>query len=346
VVDVERLTGPLADALARQRDLFNAHFANARHGSSALDAAAFAEHLATTLDPIIRAVAQTLPEKIDEVTVALFDLSLELFELRLLGPEAKTPWVMAVWRELLPAAATAVAREPARLAASASNAIVNLATTPGARPRQWLDRWILIAAGCPDVTTLLDCGKVLAWQAGMAQYRASALEVVAQLMPSLAAAALGLPQDTAADSLSQVIERLKTDPWITAVGAVSRRKLTSPIRLVAMAGAFRGLGGPFLRPPTVAAGPAAIYASDGDSVWQLLADAYGAVFVGCDSKLFSPSTSSDAAIGPNGEIRWGSDCAQLENLAHPLSWACDATTLAVTLPTSHHVFLLGRAAEN
>jgi hypothetical protein len=343
---VERLTGPLADALARQREPLNARFADARRTCSTLDANALFEHLTGTLDPIVRAVAKVLPERVDAVTLALYELSLELFVARLLGPEAKTPCVAAVWRELLPVAAAPVAREPGRLAACTSNAIVNIAGTPGARPREWLDRMIAVAGQCPDTTTLLDCGKILAWQAGMAQYRAGALDTAAKLAPPLAATALGLPQNTAADVVRRAIATLKTDPWLTSVAALEQRESSSPIRFVAQAGAFRGFGGPFIRPPTVSNGASGIFASDGDGVWQLLADAYGTVFVRADPRSMSPSGSSDPTVARSGEVRWGAERVRIAGLAHALSFAGDDHTLAVTLPTSHHVFLLARAAEN
>jgi hypothetical protein len=251
-----------------------------------------------------------------------------------------------VWRELLPVAAARVAREPGRLAACASNAIVNLSTTGGARPREWLDRMIGLAGKCADTTAMLECGKILAWQAGMAQYRTGALHTAATLRHELAAAALGLPQETLADEVSRTIERLKADPWLTSIAALGQADAPPIIRIVAQVGAFRGFGGPFIRPPKVVHDSGAIYALDGEGVWQLVADAYGANLIRTNPRDFPPSGSNGATIGRNGDVRWGTDRARFPNLTHPVSSAGDDHTLAVTLPTSHHVFLIARSAGN
>ena len=88
---------------------------------------------------------------------------------RLLGPEAKTPWVASVWKELLPVAALGGARAGSTGGMRLSNAIVNLVGDARARPRQWLERMNAIAGECPNVNDdCSECGKILAWQAGMA----------------------------------------------------------------------------------------------------------------------------------------------------------------------------------
>jgi hypothetical protein len=327
--------------------LFNAHFSDARRACSTLDATAFFEHLNGTLDPIVGKVADILPEKAESVTLALYDLSLELFVGRLLGPEAKSPWIASVWKELLPVAAPLVAREPARLAASVSNAIFNLAGMPGTRPRQWLERMNAITGECPNVNALLECGTILAWLAGMAQFREGALDVASALVPRLAAAALGLPRDAAEADVSLAIGRLKADPWLTTHAALGQGDAMPPVRIVAQVGAFRGFGGPFIRPPTVSTATGAIYVADGEGAWQMTADRYGTAFLRCDPPLI-PSTPAELmqTVSRRGDVRWGNDQIHLPQLAQATSVAANEHTLAVTLPTSHHVFLLARAAEN
>jgi hypothetical protein len=337
----------LADALARQRELLNARFSDARRACSTLDATAFFEHLTGALDPIVCRVADILPEKAEAVTLALYDLSLELFVGRLLGPEAKSPWIASVWKELLPVAAPLVAREPARLAASASNAIFNLSAMPGTRPRQWLERMNAIAGECPDVNAFLECGKIIAWLAGMAQFRDGALAAAASLAPRLAAGALNLPPETTEDDVTRAIGRLKADPWLTTLAALGKADATPPLRIVAQVGAFRGFGGPFIRPPTVSAAAGVIYVADGEGAWQMTADRYGTAFIRSDSPLIrSASTELTQTVSRRGDVRWGNDQIQLPQLAHASSVAANEHTLTVTLPTSHHVFLLARAAEN
>src|SRR6185503_17908466 len=63
VAAVERITGPLAEALARHREACNDKFAAATRKGGELDATAFLEHLAATVDPIVRSVAGLFAER-------------------------------------------------------------------------------------------------------------------------------------------------------------------------------------------------------------------------------------------------------------------------------------------
>src|SRR5688572_3978456 len=83
--------GPVADVLARRRDVFNAKFVAARHANPRLNAGAFLEHLATTVEPVVRAVHGAFAERAEAAAVALYELSLELFGLGLFGNDARQP---------------------------------------------------------------------------------------------------------------------------------------------------------------------------------------------------------------------------------------------------------------
>src|SRR5258708_8287582 len=170
------LSEPFAAALKADRETFNARFGARRMAGSAIDASAFLEHLATVVDPIVQDVARRFPERTRATVDQLYDLSLDLFGASLLGLQARMPEVDTVWRRLFPSLGQFLARDPARVAGSLSNAAWNLAQQPEARPDWWIDRMGDLSAACDGVDELLNCGKVLAWQAGMAQYRAAALE--------------------------------------------------------------------------------------------------------------------------------------------------------------------------
>jgi hypothetical protein len=297
------ITGPLADALKRGRQSFNARFVAAKP----IDAAAFQAHLTDTLDPIVQAVAAKFPERTDAVVEALYDLSLDLFRQNLLGPQAKYPVIVEAWKIFLPAIPTLVAREPNRIAASITNVLYNLATTPGARPNDWLK----LAAASPDFN--LSLAALLAWQCGLPQYRESVLDKA----PELA--------------------HLRTNPW----------NLNNPnpsLQLLAKAGAFRGFAGQFLRPPRVDTLAGAILATDGDSTWQLHADLYNAILLRVDRTLPPPlPLKGDAQISANGTVNWKGQRRRFPELASSTSIAAISHTLAVTLATSHHLYLLGLA---
>lgn len=339
-----QLTGPLAEALARHREALNARFAAAQMGGARIDSAAFMEHLAEVVEPIVRAVAGEFAEKVDSVTLALYDLSLELFGATLLGPENTCPPILVVWRTLLPRVPRFLAREPGRVAGSLSNAVHNLASTPGARVDEWIERMIGLAPVAGDVSIFLDSGKVLAWRAGMTQYREGALATARKLDTPVGARALGLPEGAPTADIAAALDRVTENPWISPTDAVGGPAADSRrMRIVSRVGAFRGFGGPFLRSPTIRYQHDHFLVSDGEATWMLLADLHGSTFQRIDDPPLKPNWS-EAAIqaDPDGTLRWGDAIARFEELAGFSSHASDGKTLAITLPTSHFVFLLAR----
>jgi hypothetical protein len=113
------------------------------------------------------------------------------------------------------------------------------------------------------------------------------------------------------------------------------------LRIVRIAGGFRGFGGPCLHPPTVTANGGALFVHDGDDCWQLLADAFGTLWhrTPSSSAKVRDSNVSPASIDAQGKVTWDGT-HQIAELADASSYACDGQTLAVTLPTSYHVFLV------
>jgi hypothetical protein len=337
------LTGPMAEALERNRATLNARFAAAQAGGGRIDPAAFLEHLGDVVEPIVRAVAAEFAEKVDPITLALYDLSLELFAATLLGPESSCPPIAVVWQKLLARVPRLLAREPGRLAGSLTNAVYNLASTAGTRTDEWLERMIALAPLATDVRSYLDCGKILGWRAGMAQYREGALATARQLDSPLAARALGLPEATPAADLKIVIDRLAENPWLSPTDALANTIDPRRVRIALRAGAFRGFGGTFLRPPTVVFQHDHFLVSDGESTWMLLADLHGSTFQRIDNPPLKPNwTAAAIQADPDGTLWWGEATARFEELARFSSHASDGKTLAITLPTSHHVFLLAR----
>lgn len=339
---METLTGPLAEALACHREELNARFLARRRAGVELDGPNFLEHLATTVDPLVRAVAAALPEKTESVSLALYDASLDLFASKWLGPEAKNQNVREAWQKLLPRAPVLLAREPARLAGSISNAVVNLSSAPETRPEAWLARMAELAPQCPSATALLQCGNVLAWQAGMPQYRAGALAIARRLDARLVAAALGLPDDLAAEPLAAAIDKLANDPWLTPREAIDSTLRPARLRIVRQAGGFCGFGGPFLRPPKVALAGGEFIVSDQEKTWRLFADVFGAAFVRTEAPE-TPSGDRRAVIDSRGAVRWDGETALFPELIGACSYACDGRTLAATVADSHLVFLAAKA---
>jgi hypothetical protein len=312
----------LSAALARGRERYNAKFAQARRASRKIEGAAFAEHLRTLVAPIV-----AVSPSVDATTEALYDLSLDLMAKSLLGH----PAIVAVWRDLLPDVAPLLAQSPRRVVASLSNAALAFDD-----PARWIAAMVDVAPRCATPEELLDAGKVLAWTCGMAHWGESARAVLARLPEPLAMAAVagGRPVPLP-PTLAGLLSALD-DPWWRPGAGVGK---PTALSLVATAGGFRGFGGPFATPPRVVAAAGRLFAHDGEACWSLHADAFGATFQRC-GKDPPAATPAQAMVDAAGFVFWRGLGGRVVALAGPSSLAATDTTLAVTLPHSHKVFLV------
>jgi hypothetical protein len=188
----------------------------------------------------------------------------------------------------------------------------------------------------------------------MAQYRSEALDL-AETLPRAIAARVLLPAGSSPESVPHVLARLRSDPWFDpravaeaasfgTAGPANRQAGSlphgSPLRIVAEVGGFRGFGGECLRPPLVAAHDDSLYVSDGTSVWLLLADAFGAVLHRVSEPLPKNRSNGRYVLKKDGTVHGPAEKVTFPLLAGASSSAATATTLAVTLPMSHRVFLV------
>lgn len=326
-----------ARALEAGRERFNALFAQARRDTPRLDPDAFTEHLRRNVAPIVEAVAGVAPDRLGDVVEVLYELSLELVGKEILGPRTRYPALNDGWGRLLPALPRLLAAEPRWLAGSLSNALHQLSTTPDARPTEWIDTLLDLGPRCADIATLLDVGKVAAWRAGLAHYRDGALQTGATLEPSLVRRALGLSAEGPA--LEELVNRLRDDPWLRPADA-ARPASAKQLNLVRRVGAFRGFGGSFLRPPRVVVSEGQFFVADGESCWLLTADHFGATLHRAGIDLPDPGKNARFHVESDGKVVYGKHHRGFDELKNRTSFAATATTLAVTVPLSHSVFLV------
>jgi hypothetical protein len=320
----------MAAALQRGQKSFNARFAGVHKGGATIDGEAFLSHLRDVVAPIVEAVAAQMPERVDGVLNALFDVSLELFAASVLGPRSKSPVVGQVWRDLLPKLPALVMRDPKTVPAALSNAAYRIGQTRGARTKEWIETMQRLGPQCENVAELLDVGKVAAWTAGMPQYRTSALGVTTTLRPALVEQMFEVPE----------IDRMPADPWFNA------NLEPGQLRKVRIVGAFRGFGGEFLRPPSVWPSDGFLVVSDDESNWRLMCDCYGSVLLRHEPRPARKDIVTDVKITIDGTVHWGAAKASFPEFAGAVSsFACDGKTLAVTLKDSHHVFLIARGCD-
>ena len=133
------ISDPLARVLAAGRAQFNARVAEAKHHYPALDSMAFAAFLRTSVDAVVRSVAEIAPERVAPVAVVAYDIGLELVGQALAGPGARSELIDRVWQALAPQYARLVSEQPVEVLGALTNAAVNIGKVPNARADQWMD---------------------------------------------------------------------------------------------------------------------------------------------------------------------------------------------------------------
>ncbi len=329
------LSESFASVLRSGRDHFNAEFKSARHKHPELDGDAFSSFLATSVDPLIQAVARCRPERVADTALAAYEVALELVGLRLSGPRARTPLLDHGWRRVLPAAAALVAESPLRLLSALSNALHQLAAWPDANHEAWISSMAALAPHAPNGDVLLGLGQLCAWRAGLAHYRNGALAVADSLPAELVLAALGA---AAGSDWARVRQGLHESPWFDPSAA------TSGVRCVGAVGGFRGFGGPFAVPPRVVCAGEHFFVLSGDDTWLLSADVFGAT-------LHRARSDELDGARPRGELPPGATTGEghvevdgrkvpIPLNGKPTSAAFGASTLALTGQLTHAVVLV------
>lgn len=333
--------------LKSQRDALNARFTLRIRSGVRIDGDAFLAHLSARAAPLVESVQAEWPERAPAVLTALYDASLDLFAASLLGPDARIPGIDRVWTDVLTRNIRLLAREPVGLSGSLSNAAFQVALQCGKGLELWVNRMREVLPQCDSLSRVLELGQVVAWQAGMPQYRQAALEVAVRLPAKLAAQSLGMPAETTQGNLLVAVDRLRANPWLTAEGAIRPGRTLTQLACVGTAGSFTGFGGVFSRPPIVSCADSRIMVSSGSQTWQVLADAYGTWFRRIPEQKVSTSTlPTGITVDRRGNLQWGPFSLSVPYLAGATSTACDGVTLAITIPTSHHLFLFARAGAS
>lgn len=320
------MIGPALQSVLRSgRDVLNAQFAAARRATPTLDGQAFARFLEEAVDPLADAVAAAAPDRTVAVVLAGYELGLELVGKRLLDDGL----ISLAWRTLGATGAPLIAQAPGSVLASVSNGVRNLATTPDARPRDWIEGMAALAPRCAEPAHLLQVGQVLAWRAGLAHLREGALGVCDALPEDLALAAVA-----GGGSWATVRERLAHDPWFVpgAEGAQARA-----------VGGFRGFGGLFAVPPRVAVVEGQFAVVTEERAWWLTADAFGATLHSAgdlgSSATFSQTLPPDVQVG-DGAVTVRGHTFAVPLTGDPTSAAHDGRTLALTSAFGHAVLLV------
>jgi hypothetical protein len=324
------IEGVLAASLQRNRDRLNQIYHAAAAGGQAVDRQELADHLQRVVRPIAEAVAGEDEASVDRVVVALFQLSVELFRSGLLGSRSRLPLVSEAWLAIAPKIPGLLRYESRRTVGALTNAVVNVAAVGEGPARQWVAMMGATASLTKGLDEFLALGRVAAWRCGVAHLRPAAIEAIV-LLPAAAGSSIFGVSESEWPALS---ERLRRDPWLTTPD--------SRLQLIGSVGAFRGFGGEMLRPPVVSSDGSRVFVHDGQRTWRLWADRFGGTLTPAPSRSPVPN-GGEWQIDRWGDVSSPSGKASIPLLAESSSRASDGTFLAVTLPLSHSVYIVGPA---
>ena len=318
------LSPALTRTFAAARPWFNERVAEARHRQPGFDVDALRDFIAIELEAVAAAVMAADPDRIGDAVQAAYDIGIELVGQRLLGPQARSPWVRRTWQTIVPVAAPLLARWPRDTLGALSNAAIQLAATPGVRPAQWLERLAVAAPACTDVDMLRRAGAICAWRAGMVALREAALSTGEGLPTSLARTCLGLEPATHDEA---IWTSLRADRWFLP------DKASAPGHVL---GGFSGFGGTFAEPPAVRADAGGFVARAGDRAYALGADAFGAAMLSAGVERFEAARQAPERLGRDAREALA---ARLQVPEDGLVAVAHGPSIAVASPWSHRIFL-------
>lgn len=196
--------------------------------------------------------------------------------------------------------------------------LISAATTlskryPGACST-WVNLMEKAVPHCPGLDEVLQAGRVCAWVSGLAHLRERAVNAM-ETLPAQAARTILDWEPGMADN-----------PWFNP-----RATLPKGMTFRYRAGGFRGLGGPFLRPPYLGFSGGRFLATDGMTVSAVFADAFGV------SVLPEVPVSPDEIPAENKTV---TPCPYPE-FTDIRSWILEKNTLMLTRSSSHFIYIYG-----
>lgn len=319
---VEELVSPAFQVvLERQREAFNQLCQAAPFPSLRLR-----HFLLKVLQPMLLALEPLLPQvALEQQALAFFQLDLQLQQLGL--PAERQALLHQQWLKLCQQAGRCLLPEPVMALKQVTHLCLHLFEQPGAFER-WqtaFSRWL---PHCQQPADFFQLAQLLAWQAGLAQYRLSVLRAAHGLSASLQAAFFG----------GHSLQRWLQNPWQSAEPGEPQ------LQIVASLGAFKGWGGHLLEPPELAWQGDLLLIQDSQQSWQVAVDRWGAHWLRSPQRFKAQQMLADWQLSPEGDVSLGAFRGHFPQLAGWRQAVGNSHSLAVAMPHSFKVLLLGLSA--
>ena len=328
-MSAQALCPALTQALQAGRSQLNARVAEASRAQSGFDQAALNAFICGPLNALVAQAAALDASRCNGLVLAAFNAALAL-QLR---DKHSQPLLQALWQQLLPTCLPVLLQQPKETLGSLINAALNLAAQPGVRAEEWLQRMLRHASQCADLPQLRGLGQVLAWRAGAAQYRSSALAVLRDFPAALAASVFEM---TPAQSWPDVLQRLEAERWFDPANPG-----VHGLRVVHEVGGFSGWGGTCAAPPQAKNLGEHFVLQSAERYSYLCADAFGAVLLPSSAEEYAAAQEGQGNVRFDGAelIVQNQRCA-LDLPVGTVQTVCSADTLLAVSAYSHGVRVL------
>lgn len=325
----------LAHALRLQQHELNRKFRLAKQADRALDDAAFFAFIRNTLDPIATAVASRHPDRLLEVVDVVYDMALPLVARGWLGGSSRLPALEAGWRTLLIGLAPWLCVAPKKVAGSMLNALLQLSELGGEVLNLWVDDLVRLSPQFTQIDEIFATGRMLAWRHGLSASRAAAIDAALSLQAPIVQNALRLPRPLSAEHWL----RMKAESQTMPIDCLNSRVSTPTwMRWV---GGYSGLGGDFRRPPRVASNNTGLYVTDGQKVWAIFADGYGAQLISVHHVTpWEIDPQPTAEVAANGLITANRGQSHFASFPAPRQAAWHDGLVAITSHVTHRIGLI------
>lgn len=303
-------------------------------------------YISFIVEPVFEKNSNRDKEQLSAFLLSLYEKILELIGKNFLGNSGRYPFFEAKFIQCLEDSNEFLFQNPDLYISSVSNAIVNLGIVDFLKLENWLSKFQKLNKKAITIQELLDAGKVCAWICGMAQYRQKALEICKYLDVGLLEIALDI-SNIRNINRENFIARLEADPWMHPANAI---KENSPKKkfLLKRIGKFIGFGGEFLTPPKVEFLDNEFIVYDAKNFYVLFSDIFGSHLQRISEDTYltlaseqSPPVRTDFSIAKEGRVKMKTDELEYKPLANYSSYASNDTTICITSPYSHCLFVVG-----
>lgn len=335
----------LKELLIENRDTFNSTFQFYRYNSPNLKGEDVFSYIVKLIDPFFVKNAGIAKERAAEVLNIFYRKLLELLSKEIFSNSAKYPQFEFLFSVLLNKYNEFALNRTEEFLASVSNALIKLGGEKEELLISWSGEILNIQTEFTSLDELLNYGIVAAWKCGMTEYRQHALYILTDLRLELLKTIFKLPKLEESNRVS-FIENLTKDPWITPEDALAGNFIKNKFTLKKYS-TFSGFGGHFSSPPEVEWNGRYTIASDNDNYYIVCSDIFGIklkrisgnTYLELVEKKAPPSNKEVIVDGKTGTIQYKDYNLQFDELKNVSSYIYNDSTLCVTSPLSHSLFI-------